>query len=127
MYSDDYSVEDLAKILGEDDPVAQKGLDIVKICPGKTSQIRREFLLRLKWKGFRLGKLPAFTISVNGYKPDTLVIGRALLGDQLGPEVGPSLRELRTPVVIGGITGTGKSTIVMILARAIQRHNENLG
>lgn len=125
MYSDGYELEDLAKILGETEPLVQKGLSIAKLFPGRTSQIRQAFLLRLKQKGYKLGDLPVFTVAVNGDNSGKLVIGRAILGDRLGPEVGPSLKELRTPVIISGITGTGKSTIVMILARAIQRLNEN--
>jgi len=126
MYGDGYSIEDLAKLLDEDDPAVQKGLTIVRISPGRTTQIRNAFLWRLWLRGYRLDKLPAFP-PVRASVQGLLVIGRAIDGERLGQEVGPSLKELRTPVLFSGITGTGKSTLVMILALAIQRYNENVG
>lgn len=125
-YGDIYSIEDLAKLLDEDDSEVQKGLIIARISPGRTTQIRNAFLLKLRQKGYRLDKLPSFA-QVRANVLDLLVIGRAIEGDRLGPEVGPSLKELRTPVIIAGLTGSGKSTIMAILARAIQRYNESVG
>ncbi len=113
-------IEHYADLLGREDPAVQKGLQRVALNPNDIPNVRDQFLLMLQKRGFDISDLPAFNIRPVEAGNDSVTLGNVVAGSKIGGEVAISTSSFRTPVLLAGVTGSGKTTLMMRLAEQLQ-------
>jgi len=110
----------LSEVLGKDNPAVRKALLRVSLNPGEAPNVRDQFVLMLKRAGYDITDLPAFPVNIDQNQTEGVVLGNAILGNRVGGEVRLSIKNFETPMLIAGITGSGKTTLMMWLAQQLQ-------
>ena len=111
----------MSDILNRNNPAVQKALLRVAINPKEAPNVRDQFILMLKRAGYDITNLPAFPVNIDQNQTDGVVLGNAILGNRVGGEVRLSIKSFVTPMLIAGITGSGKTTLMMWIAEQLQR------
>lgn len=114
-------IDYLADILGREKPAVHKALLRVAGNPKEAGSVRDQFMLMLKRAGYDITDLPVFPVNIVQNQNDGVILGHAVLGNRIGGEVILSIKCLATPTLIAGITGSGKTTLMMWLAEQLQR------
>ena len=110
-----------AEILGKENLAVQKALLRVAINPKEAPSVRDQFMMMLKRAGYDVTDLPVFPVNIAQNPVDGVVLGNVVLGNKIGGEVVLSIDGFATPVLICGITGSGKTTLMMWIAEQLQR------
>jgi len=110
-----------AEILGKENLAVQKALLRVAINSKEAPNVRDQFILMLKRAGYDITDLPVFPVNIAQNPADGVVLGNVVSGNKIGGEIILSIKCLATPTLIAGITGSGKTTLMMWLAEQLQR------
>jgi ABC-type multidrug transport system fused ATPase/permease subunit len=110
-----------AEILGRENPAVRKALIRLSANPKEAPSVRDQFMLMLKRAGYDVTDLPAFPVNIAQNPTDGVVLGNAVLGNKTGGEVVLGMECFKTPMLIAGITGSGKTTLMMWIAEQLQR------
>lgn len=114
-------IDQLADILGRDSPAVQKALLRMAINPKEAPYVRDQFCMMAKKLGYDPTNLPAFPVRVEQAVTDGVVLGNIVIGDRLGEPVVISKASVERNLLIGGLTGSGKTTEVMMICEQLQR------
>ena len=110
-----------AEILGRENPAVHKALLRLSANPKEAGSVRDQFMLMLERAGYDVTDLPVFPVSIVQNQTEGVFLGQAVLGNRTGGEIVLSIKCLATPTLIAGITGSGKTTLMMWLAEQLQK------
>jgi ABC-type multidrug transport system fused ATPase/permease subunit len=116
----DEEISYYAEILGRENPAVHKALVRLSADPKEAGSVRDQFILMLKRAGYDVTDLPVFPVNIVQNQTDGVILGNVVLGNKIGGEVVLSIKCLATPTLIAGITGSGKTTLMMWLAQQLQ-------
>jgi ABC-type multidrug transport system fused ATPase/permease subunit len=117
----DEEISYYAEILGRENAAVHKALVRLSANPKEAGSVRDQFILMLKRAGYDVTDLPVFPVNIVQNPADGVVLGNVVSGNKIGGEIILSIKCLATPTLIAGITGSGKTTLMMWLAEQLQR------
>ena len=110
-----------AEILGRENTAVHKALLRLSADPKEAGSVRDQFILMLKRAKYDITDLPVFPVNIVQNQTEGVILGHAVLGNRIGGEVVLTIKCLATPTLIAGITGSGKTTLMMWIAEQLQR------
>ena len=106
----------LTEVLGRNSPEV-RALVAAAASPGMEAAVHEMLRSLVRQRGWNPDDPPRFALPQD-ISPSDFVVGTAMSGDVVGPEVGPSEGDLPSHLGVFGMTATGKTTLVKLLLHA---------